>query len=239
MKPGAVLTDAAAGYRALVRYLGPLALVVNAAVVAFAVLLVVALGTGGAVAALVVSVVANVCILGLLVQTTDDLLDDDGDPWLTARLVRFRPFVSRLGLAALLLALPLVPGFVLGATGHALAGMVALLAGLVALTFCVLVVPLIVIEDWSVGDAFFRSRELVAGDALKVFAVLAAAGLLTGVASFAVRRIVLALTDSAVGAAIASGILQALFVTPLLALVVISIYYALRDSVDATATVSA
>jgi hypothetical protein len=239
VKPGQVINDAATGYRALVLYLGPLSLAANVAVVLLSILQIAVLGSAGFISALIVSLVANFWILGLLVQTTDDLMEDEGDPWIAARFKRFWPFVNRVSVAALLMGLVLVPGYVALGTGHPLIGLVLLLVGVVALTFCVLVVPLIVIEDWSVADAFARSRELVAGNALRVFATLFMAGLLAGIANTAVQRIVLAVTDSLYGAVIVSMIVEALFVTPFLALVVVSIYYAIRDSVGAAAPVSA
>jgi hypothetical protein len=239
VKPGQVLQDAANGYRALVLYLGPLALAVNVVVVLLSLFQIAVLGSAGFVSALVVSLVANFWTLGLLVQTTDDLMEDEGEPWIVARFQRFWPFVNRVSVAALLMGLVLVPGYVALGTGHPLIGLVLLLAGVVVLTFCILVVPLIVIEDWGVADAFARSRELVTGHALKVFATLFVAGLLAGIVSTAVQRIVLAISDSLYGAVILSLVVEALFVTPFLALVVASIYYALRDSVGDAAPASA
>lgn len=229
MKTGDVLNDALAGYRAFWRYLGPLALVAGLAVVALVVVLVAALGDVGLVAGVILAVVANFWIVGLLVQTADDLADDEyDDPWIGTRLERFWPHVNTLSVAALLLSLVLVPGYALVATGHPILGLLFLAAGVVVLTWCVLTVPLIVIEGYDLGGALRRSKELVSGNAWKVFGTLFVAGFLTGLLSTAVESLA-GVILSEVPALAVSTVFDTVVITPFLALVLASIYYTLSD----------
>jgi hypothetical protein len=224
-----VLGDAVSGYRALWRYLGSLSLALTAIVVLFSVLLVVALGEIGAYAFVVLSVVGSFWITALLVQTIDDLQEDDAEAWLGARFARFWPHVNQVSVAALALSLLLVPGWLLLATGHPILGLLFLLAGIVVSIWLVLAVPLIVIEGYGVADAFTESKELVSGSALKVFGALLALGFATGLAGNLIERVVLAVTDSWIVTMLASGIFGALVTTPLMALFLVALYEALRQ----------
>jgi len=218
------------GYRALWRYLGALSLAVAVVVVVFTILLVAAMGMIGVYAAVVLSVVASFWAVGLLVQTIDDLHEDDEpETSLRARFARFWPHVNRVSAAALLLSLLFAPGWLLMASGHAALGALLVLVGVVVGPWFVLAVPLVVIEGCGVGDAFAESRQAVAGNALKVFWVLFVLGFLTGIVANLLEGVAVSVTDSWALALILSGVFDAVVTTPLMALALIAIYQALRQ----------
>jgi hypothetical protein len=226
---GDVLTNALAGYRSFWRYLAPLALAAGAAVLLLVVLLVIALGDVGLIAAVFIAVVANFWVAGLLVQTVDDLMEGEGDAWIGTRLSAFWPLVNTVSVAALLLSAVMLPGLALGYTGHPVLALPLLIGGIVMLTWAALVLPLIVIEQCSVVEALNRSRELVAGRAWQVFGFLAVVGLLSGLLSVAVERILLAVLPNAPGLAL-STLFDTVVVTPFLAVALVSLYFELSPS---------
>lgn len=231
-----ILDETFAGYRVLWRYLGALSLAVTLGVVLFTVLLVVAMGMIGVYAAVVLSVVATFWVVGMLVQTIDDLHEDDEpETSLRARFARFWPHVNRVSAAALLLSLLFAPGWLLMASGHAGIGALLVLVGVVVSPWFVLAVPLVVIEGYGVGDAFVESRQAVAGNALKVFWVLFVLGFLTGLVANLAERLAIAITDSWELALLVSGVFDAVVTTPLMALALIGIYQALRQPVASPA----
>jgi hypothetical protein len=227
MSPGDVLNEVFVGYRSLGRYLATLSLILTLLVVAFAVVLVLTLGAVGAVASQIVAAVGGVWVVGLLVQTIRDLGEDDEDPWIGERFQRFWPCVNRVSVAALLFVVLFLPGAILAARGHALLGLALLVAAVVLLVQLTLTIPLIVIEGCSVPDALRGSHELVRGNGLPVFSVLLVVGVVTGVLSFGVERLVLAISDSLSGALIVGGVFDALVTTPLTALALASLYHTL------------
>jgi hypothetical protein len=229
VRVGDVLNDALAGYRAFWRYLAPLSIIVGAAVFLLVLLLVVAMGTVGLVAAVIVSVVANFWIAGLLIQTVDDLMEGEGDPGIRTRFEAFWPLVNTVSVAAILLTLVMIPGFVLTYSGHPILGLPLIVGGIVLLTWWALVLPLIVIEQCGVGEAFNRSRELVAGHAWQAFGFLFVVGLLTGLLSTAVDRLSLALLPDPV-ALLLSTLVDTAVITPFLAVALVSLYFTLIPS---------
>lgn len=240
VKVGEVLSDAVSGYRALWRYLGLLSLALAGAVVLFCVLLVAAMGEVGAYASIILSLVGSFWVVALLVQTIDDLHEDGAaETSFVARLTRFWPSVNHVSGAALLLSLLYVPGWLLVASAHFVLGLLLVIVAVVASVWLVLAIPLIVIEGYGIEEAFFESKELVSGSALKVFGTLFVAGFGTGLLSNLVERIALAIGDSWVLTLIVSGVFNALVTTPLTALVLITLYKALREPSAAPATVAA
>jgi hypothetical protein len=239
VRVGDVLHDAFAGYRALWRYLGRLSLALTAIVVLVALLLVAAMGTVGVYMAVVLSVVGAFWITALLVQTIDDLADDDAETGFEARFDRFSPRLARVSAVALLLGLVFLPGWLLVAKGHTALGVLLGLFGLVAAVWLALMIPLIVIEDYGIDDAFEESKELVAGNALKVFGALLVTGFLTGVVGSLIERLALSLTDSWVFTLVASGLFDALATTSLTALVLVEVYRALRHGAPGSTAVPA
>jgi hypothetical protein len=241
VKVSEVLGDAFSGYRVLWRYLGLLSLALAGAVVLFCVVLVAAMGEIGVYASTILSLVGSFWIVALLVQTIDDLHEDGAaaETSFGARVARFWPSVNHVSGAALLLSLLYVPGWLLVASAHFALGMLLILAAVVASVWLVFAIPLIVIEGYGVGDAFLESKEVVSGNALKVFGALFATGFVTGLLSSLVERVALAIGDSWILTLIVSGVFNALVTTPLTALVLITLYKALREPAAAPATAAA
>jgi hypothetical protein len=224
-----ILNDAFAGYRVLWRYLGMLSLALTVIVVLFSIVLVLGMGMTGVYAAIVVSLVASFWITALLVQTVDDLGDDEeAETSFGARFARFWPHVNRVSVAALLLSLVHLPGWLLLARGQAVLGLLLVLVAVVVSVWLVLAIPLIVIEGYGVGDAFVESKNLVSGHALKVFGALFLTGFVTGLVSGLVERISLSATDSWAVTLVAASVFDALVTVPITALVLVVIYQTLR-----------
>ena len=229
MKIGDVLSDALTGYRVFWRHLAPLALMGGAAVLALVIILVVALGSIGLVAAVFISIVANFWIAGLLIQTVDDSMQGEGDASIETSFRAFFPLMNTVSGAALILTAAMLPGLALSSTGHPILGLPLMIGGIVVLTWWALVIPLIVIEKCFIGEALVRSRELVSGRGWQVFGFLAVVGLLSGLVSSAVERILLAVLPNATALAI-STLFDTLVVTPFLAVALVSLYFALSPS---------
>jgi hypothetical protein len=131
----------------------------------------------------------------------------------------------------------MLPGLALSSTGHPILGLLLMIGGIVVLTWWALVIPLIVIEKCFIGEALVRSRELVTGRGWQVFGFLAVVGLLSGLLSSAVERILLAVMPN-VPALAFSTLFDTLVVTPFLAVALVSLYFALSpsESVEPLAT---
>ncbi len=84
----------------------------------------------------------------------------------------------------------LIVAGLLAGLGIAVGLVLLVVPGLVLLTWWCLIVPVIVLEGKQVGEAFTRSRELVRGNGWTVFGIVAI---------------------TAIGSAIASGIIQSIF----------------------------
>jgi hypothetical protein len=161
-------------------------------------------------------------------------MEGDGDPNIRIRFEAFWPLVNTVSVAAILLTLVMVPGFALTFSGHPIPGLPLIVGGIVLLTWWALVLPLIVIEQCSIGEAFNRSRELVAGHAWQVFGFLFVVGFLTNLLSTAVDRLSLALLPDPL-ALLLSTLFETAVVTPFLALALVSLYFTLipKDTPDA------
>jgi len=229
VKVSDVLSDALTGYRVFWRHLALLALIGGAAVLTLVIVLVLALGGVGLVAAVFISIVANFWIAGLLVQTVDNSMQGEDDASIESRFRAFFPLMNTVSGAALLLSAVMLPGLALSSTGHPIVGLPLSIGGIVVLTWWALVLPLIVIEKCFIGEALARSRELVAGKGWQVFSFLAVVGLLSGLLSSAVERILLAVVPNAPALAL-SALFDTVVITPFLAVALVSLYFALSPS---------
>lgn len=132
-----------------------------------------------AIISMVVSLVGTFWLQGALVYAVEDVRDGRVDSSIGELFERVRPYLGTLIVAGLLAGLGIAIGLVL-----------LIVPGLVLLTWWCLIVPVIVLEEKQVGEAFTRSRELVSGNGWTVFGIV----IVTAVAS-----------------AIASGIIQSIF----------------------------
>ena len=169
-----------------------------------------------AVVSVVVSIVGTFWLQGALVYAVDDVRDGRIDSSISELFERVRPYLGTL----------IIAGFVAG-IGIALGLILLIVPGLVLLTWWCLIVPVIVLEGKSVGEAFTRSRELVRGQGWTVFGIVIVTAILTGIASGIIRAIFSFLGDflrTWLGGTIASSI-----VGPFFAIALTLTYFKLRE----------
>jgi hypothetical protein len=164
-----------------------------------------------------IGLIATYWYQGMVVEAVVDILDGRRDHTVGSLFSSTTPFIGRLIGAGLLATLIIVIGFIL-----------IIVPGLIALTFLAVVAPAVVIDRLGVTDALRRSRELVSGNAWRVFGVIVVLFLLTAVVSGIVNSIGgSASDDSFVGFAVADLIVRVLL-TPLSAIAATVIFVELR-----------
>lgn len=157
-----VLGEAWGLYKAHWRHLLTISFVVYLGVALLSVLLSVILVNwlAGLLAA-AVSIVALFWVQGALVKAVEDIRDGRADLSLGETFQRVRPQLPAIIVGGILAGLGIVLGLIL-----------LIVPGLVLMTWWVLIIPVIVLEQRSAGDAFGRSRELVRGYGWGVFGVI-------------------------------------------------------------------
>ncbi|MBA2536962.1 MAG: hypothetical protein H0V20_05950, partial [Actinobacteria bacterium] len=177
MSAGEVIGEAWGMYKTHWRHLLPIAFVVYLILSLFTLLLVLLLGPFGAIAGAFVSLAGVFWIQGALVTAVEDIRDGRADLSMGETLSRVRPRLNTLGIAGILAALGITIGLIL-----------LIVPGLYLATIWALIVPVIMLEGASVGQAFGRSRELVRGNGwsvfrliVLVFLILLAAGIVVGI----------------------------------------------------------
>lgn len=169
-----------------------------------------------ALVSVVVSIVGTFWLQGTLVYAIDDVRDGRIDSSIGQLFERVRPFLGTLILAGLLAGLGIALGLVL-----------LVVPGLVLLTWWCLIVPVIVLEQKPMGEAFARSRELVRGHGWTVFGIVVVTAILTGIASGIIEALFSFLGSFLrywIGGAIASAI-----VGPFFAVALTLTYFKLRE----------
>jgi hypothetical protein len=157
-----VLGEAWGLYKAHLRHLLTISFVVYLAVALLSVLLSIILVNwlAGLLAA-AVSIVALFWVQGALVKAVEDVRDGRADLALGETFQRVRPQLGSIIVGGILAGLGIVLGLIL-----------LIVPGLVLMTWWVLIIPVIVLERRSAGEAFGRSRELVRGYGWRVFGVI-------------------------------------------------------------------
>lgn len=164
-----------------------------------------------------IGLIATYWYQGMVVEAVVDILDGRRDHTVGSLFSSATPFIGRLIGAGLLATLIIIIGFIL-----------IIVPGLIALTFLAVVAPAVVIDRVGVTDALRRSRELVSGNAWRVFGVIVVLFLLTAIVSGIVNAIGgSASDDSFVGFAVADLIVRVLL-TPLSAIAATVMYVELR-----------
>jgi hypothetical protein len=163
-----------------------------------------------------IALIATYWYQGMVVEAVVDILDGRRDHTVGSLFSSASPFIGRLIGAGILATLIIIIGFIL-----------IIVPGLIALTFLAVVAPAVVIDKLGVTDALRRSRELVSGNAWRVFGVIVVLFLLTLVVSGVVNAIGGSVSDSFVGYAIADLIVRVLL-SPLTAIAATVMYVELR-----------
>jgi hypothetical protein len=213
-----VLSEAWGMYKAHWRHLLPIAFVVYAAVALISLLLTTILenwiaGILGA----VVSLVALFWVQGALVKAVDDVRDGRPDLTLGETFQRVRPQLGSIIVGGILAGIGILIGLVL-----------LIVPGLVLLTWWVLIIPVIVLEERSAGEAFSRSRALVRGHGWGVFGVIVLTILIIIAFAIALGLVLLPFQDWL--ASFLSNVVSGTLVTPFIAVTWTLLYFRLRDA---------
>jgi hypothetical protein len=156
-----VLTEAWEYYKAHWKHLLTIALVVYAGVALISVILTSLFGVVGAILAAAVSIVGLFLLQGALVTAVADIRDGRADLSVEDTFRKAQPFLGRIAGASILAGIGIALGFV-----------ALIIPGLILMTIWLFIIPVIVLENLSIGDSFGRSRELVRGYGMNVFGVI-------------------------------------------------------------------
>jgi hypothetical protein len=156
-----VLTEAWEYYKAHWKHLLTIALVVYAGVALISVILTALFGVVGAILAAAVSIVGLFLLQGALVTAVSDIRDGRADLSVEDTFKKAQPFLGRIAGASILAGIGIALGFV-----------ALIIPGLILMTIWLFIIPVIVLENSSIGDSFGRSRELVRGYGMNVFGVI-------------------------------------------------------------------
>src|SRR5918996_6573624 len=156
-----VLTEAWEYYKAHWKHLLTIALVVYAAVALISVILTTLLSIVGAILAAAVSIVGLFLLQGALVTAVADIRDGRADLSVENTFRKAQPFLGRIAGASILAGIGILLGL-----------LALIIPGLILMTIWLFIIPVIVLENSSIGDSFGRSRELVRGYGMNVFGVI-------------------------------------------------------------------
>ena len=215
-----VLSEAWAMYRAHAKHLLTLAFVIYVIAAAIEALLGL-LGWPGALLAAVVGIVAAFLLQASLVKAVQDVRDGRADLSLGETVQGARPYLGRVALTSILAGIAITVGLLF-----------FIVPGLLLFTIWCLIVPVIVLENASVGDAFRRSQQLVRGYGWQVFGTLVLAFLLVIAANIVIGAVLVALPE-AIGNFV-GGVVSGTLVAPFLALVLTLGYFRLRAAHSGT-----
>ena len=137
----------------------------------------------GLIAALV-SVVGYFWVQAALVETVHDVRDGRADRTIGETYRAVQPQLPAVVIAGILAAIGITIGFIL-----------LIIPGLFLLTIWSMVIPVIVLERRSTGEAFSRSREVVRGHGWSVFGLVIVTFLIVAIASGLIRAIFAPLPD--------------------------------------------
>jgi hypothetical protein len=210
-----VIGEAWETFKAHWRHLVPIALVVYVAVALISLVLVLLLTWVGAILSFIISLIALFWVQGALVRAVEDIRDGRADMSLGETYERVRPQLPAIIVGGLLAGLGIALGLVL-----------LIVPGLILLTWWIVIIPVIVLEERSAGEAFGRSRELVRGHAWSVFGVIVLTILL--VIAFNIVLGILLLPVSDWLQSFVSNIVVGTVVTPFVVVTWTTLYYRLR-----------
>jgi len=220
-----VIGEAWAMYRRYWKHFLSISFVVYLSVAVINLLLVLVLGWFGALIGAVISLIAAFWLQGALVRAVEDVRDGRADLSLGQTLQSVRPHLISLIVAGVLAGLGIALGLIL-----------LIVPGLVLLTWWIVIVPVIVLEQRSAGESFGRSRELVRGYGWNVFGVIVLTVLVYIGLSLVVRLLLTPFADWL--EAFLSSVVVGTVATPFLAVAWTLLYFRLRRAKEETAPVA-
>jgi hypothetical protein len=211
-----VLGDAAEIYRRLWRRSVVVAGLVFAVVELAAAFAVRSATIGTGFVSLVLALIGGLLVQGALVHLVADLHEGRRTPSLGELYNRAR---DRLG--------TLLGASLLYGVGVAIGLLLLVVPGLIAVARWSLIVPLVMVEGRSVGDAFARSSTLVKGQTGRVLVLVIVLNVITGLAGYLIRLAFGFLPDFA--AVWIGGTIAGAFVVPFEAQTLTVLYYRLTE----------
>jgi hypothetical protein len=169
-------------------------------------------------ATVAISLIATYWFQGMVVEAVVDILDGRRDHSVGSLFSSASPFIGTLIGAGILATLIVIVGFIL-----------IIIPGLIALTFLAVVAPAVVIERAGVTGSLSRSRELVSGNAWRVFGVIVVLFLLTAIIGSILNAIGGSISDSFVGYAL-GDLVGRVLLSPLSAIAATVLFVELRRS---------
>lgn len=148
-------------YKAHWRHFFVLAFIIYAALALLALLLVLLLDVLGVFIGAFVSLAGAFFLQGVIVKAVEDVRDGRADLSARETVERMLPRFNKIAIAGILATLGIVLGLIL-----------LIVPGLVLLTFWILLIPALVLEERGVIESFGRSRELVRGHGWQVFGTI-------------------------------------------------------------------
>lgn len=212
-------------YRRYWKHFLSISFVVYLSVAVINLLLVLVLGWVGALIGAIISLIAAFWLQGALVRAVEDVRDGRADLSLGQTLQSVRPHLISLIVAGVLAGLGIALGLIL-----------LIVPGLVLLTWWIVIVPVIVLEQRSAGESFGRSRELVRGYGWNVFGVIVLTVLVYIGLSLVVRLLLTPFADWL--EAFLSSVVVGTVATPFLAVAWTLLYFRLRRAKEETAPVA-
>ena len=207
-------------YRAHLRHLLSISFVVYLGVALLSLVLTALITWVGAIIAAIVSIIALFWVQGALVEAVQDVMDGRADLSLGETFQRVRSRIPAIAVASILAGLGIVIGLIL-----------LIVPGLVLLTWWVLIIPVIVLEGKSAGEAFSRSRELVRGHGWSVFGVIVLTFLLLVAFSIVLSLVLTPVADWL--QSFISNIVSGTLTAPFIAVVWTLLYHRLRGTAPA------
>ena len=131
-----------------------------------------------------IGVIGYFWVQAALVETVNDVRDGRADRSIGETYQAVQPRLPSVIIAGILAGIGIAIGFVL-----------LIIPGLFLLTIWSMIVPVIVLERRSTGEAFTRSREVVRGHGWSVFGVVILTFLIVGIASGIIRALFAPLPD--------------------------------------------
>jgi hypothetical protein len=172
-------------------------------------------GSGLALLALLVRIVATTLFTGMIVELVADVRDGKRDAT-AGQLVRaVMPVLGQLILVGFVAGIGIVLGFIL-----------IIVPGLVLLTIWSVAAPVVVLERPPGLGALGRSRELVRGNGWQVFGVIVALTILVAVIVFALDAAAVSVSS---GVGLAVGVVVGVLTAPISSLAQAVLYFDLRD----------
>lgn len=212
-------------YRRYWKHFLSISFVVYLSVAVINLLLVLVVGWFGALIGAIISLIAAFWLQGALVRAVEDVRDGRADLSLGQTLQSVRPHLISLIVAGVLAGLGIALGLIL-----------LIVPGLVLLTWWIVIVPVIVLEQRSAGESFGRSRELVRGYGWNVFGVIVLTVLVYIGLSVVVRLLLTPFADWL--EAFLSSVVVGTVATPFLAVAWTLLYFRLRRAKEETAPVA-